>query len=67
MDTHKFRILAIEPDTRCREHLRALLDGRVEADLVIVASADAAAGAIHTNRPDLVLTSAVLPPAPKSR
>jgi hypothetical protein len=62
MDTHRLRILAIEPDTRCREHLRALLDGRVEADLVIVASADAAAGAIHTNRPDLVLTSAVLPP-----
>ena len=62
METQKLRILAIEPDARCREHLRALLAGRVEADLVIAASPEAAAGAIHTNRPDVVLMSAVLPP-----
>jgi len=62
METQKLRILAIEPDARCREHLRALLAGRVEADLVIAASPEVAAGAIHTNRPDVVLMSAVLPP-----
>jgi hypothetical protein len=62
MDTQKLRILAIEPDAECREHLRALLAERIEADFVIVSSAEGAAGAMHANRPDAVLTSAVLPP-----
>ena len=62
MDTQRLRILAIEPDAACRGHLRALLADRIDADLVIASSAEAAAGAMHTNRPDVVLTSAVLPP-----
>ena len=62
MDTPKLRILAIEPDTACREHLRTLLADRIDADFVIVSSAEAAAGVMHANRPDAILTSAVLPP-----
>ena len=56
------RILAIEPDAACREHLRALLVERTSASLEIVATADAASIAMHANRPDLILLSAVLPP-----
>ncbi len=62
MDTQKLRILAIEPDAECRGHLRALLADRIDADLVVASSAEAAAGAMYANRPDVVLTSAVLPP-----
>ena len=61
MATERLRILAIEPDAACRGHLRALLTDRIDAELVIASSAEAAAGAMHTNRPDVVLTSAVLP------
>jgi PilZ domain-containing protein len=62
MDTQSLRILAIEPDAACREHLRALLVERTSASLEIVATADAASIAMHANRPDLILLSAVLPP-----
>jgi hypothetical protein len=62
MNRQKLRILAIEPDEGCRERLRQLLNQRVEVDVVIKSSAEEAAGAMHTERPDLVLTSAVLPP-----
>ena len=62
MSREKLRILAIEPDEACRERLRQLLNQRVEVVVVIKSSAEEAAGAMHTERPDLVLTSAVLPP-----
>ena len=42
------RILAIEPDAACREHLRALLVERTSASLAIVATADAASIAMRT-------------------
>ena len=62
MDGQKLRILAIEPDEACRKQLRALLARRTKADVVFASSPEDAAGAIHDNRPDLILTSAVLPP-----
>jgi hypothetical protein len=62
MDGQKLRILAIEPDPACREQLRALLAQRTKADVVFASSSEDAAGAIHDNRPDLILTSAMLPP-----
>jgi hypothetical protein len=62
MDTQKLRILAIEPDAECRGRLRALIEDRIDADLVVASSAESAAGAMYANRPDVVLTSAVLPP-----
>ena len=62
MSREKLRILAIEPDETCRERLRRFLIQRAEVDVVVRASAEEAAGAMHTQRPDLVLTSAVLPP-----
>jgi hypothetical protein len=62
MSRENLRILAIEPDAACREHLRSLLTERIDAEIDVAASAEAAAGAMHARRPDLVLTSAVLPP-----
>jgi hypothetical protein len=62
MDTNSLRILAIEPDAACREHLRAMLVERTAATIEVVATADAASIAMHANQPDLILLSAVLPP-----
>ncbi len=62
MATSKLRILAIEPDAACREHLQSLLAGRIFADVIMVANADAAAATLRSDRPDLILVSAVLPP-----
>jgi hypothetical protein len=62
MDLQKLCILAIEPDAGCREHLHAFLAARIEADFVIVPSAEAAAGVMHVDRPDAVLISTMLPP-----
>jgi CheY-like chemotaxis protein len=62
MDGQRLRILALEPDEACREHLGRLLRQRIEVDVVMTSTAEEAAGAMHTQRPDLVLTSAVLPP-----
>ncbi len=62
MNGQKLRILALEPDEACRAQLRHLLSQRIEVDVVMTSTAEEAAGAMHTQRPDLVLTSAVLPP-----
>src|SRR5262245_25086626 len=62
MDRQKLRVLAIEPDESCRERLRRLLNQRGDVDVVVKSSAEEAAGIMHTERPDLVLTSTVLPP-----
>jgi hypothetical protein len=62
MHRQTLRILALEPDADCRERLRALLVERIDAEIVVVASPEGAAGEIHARRPDVVLTSAVLPP-----
>jgi hypothetical protein len=62
MERHPLRILAIEPDPDCREHLRDLLAQQTEVSVELVATAEAAAAAMHANPPDLILASAVLPP-----
>ena len=62
MNAQKLRILALEPDQVCRERLRHFLSQRMEVDVVMTSTPEEAAGAMHERRPDLVLTSAVLPP-----
>ena len=62
MQQHSLRVLAVEPDPACREHLRNLLAEQTRVSVELVATADAAAVAMHANPPDLILTSAVLPP-----
>ena len=62
MNGQKLRVLALEPDQVCREHLRDFLSQRIELDVVMTSTPEEAAGAMHERRPDLVLTSAVLPP-----
>lgn len=62
MSAPKLRILALEPDQACREHLHHLLRQRVDVDVVLTSTAEEAAGAIYEKRPDLILTSSVLPP-----
>ena len=61
MSTERLRILAIEPDASCREHLRSLLAERVQADVVVAANEDKAAAEMRAQRPDLILVSAILP------
>jgi CheY-like chemotaxis protein len=62
MQQHPLRVLAVEPDPACREHLRNLLARQAGVNVELVATADAATAAMHANPPDLILTSAVLPP-----
>ena len=62
MQQQPLRVLAVEPDPACREHLRNLLAQQTGVSVELVATADAAAAAMHANPPDLVLASAVLPP-----
>ena len=47
MSAKKLRILAIEPEADCREHLRSLLAERITADVVLTATAEAAASAMR--------------------
>jgi hypothetical protein len=62
MAQHPLRVLAVEPDPVCREHLRNLLARQSGVNVELVATADAVAAAMHANPPDLILTSTVLPP-----
>jgi len=62
MPKPRFRILAVEPDAACGEILRQLIEGRANADVVIVTSPEAAIGALSSQLPDVVLLSALLPP-----
>jgi DNA-binding response OmpR family regulator len=61
MATKRLRILAIEPDPTCREHLQSLLSEQVVADVVVAANEDRAAAAMRADLPDLILVSAILP------
>jgi CheY-like chemotaxis protein len=61
MKNERLRILAIEPDATCREHLQSLLAERLLADVVVAANEGKAAAAMRVERPDLVLVSAILP------
>jgi DNA-binding response OmpR family regulator len=67
MNGQKLRILALEPDPACREPLAQFLSHRMDVDVVMTSTAEEAAGAMHERRPDLVLTSAVLPPRTEER
>jgi hypothetical protein len=56
------RILALEPDQGCGQRLRQLVADRLGAEIVVVASADAAISQMTSRVPDLILTSSLLPP-----
>ncbi len=62
MRTLRFRILAVEPDPACGEMLRQLIDGRSNAEVVVVNSPEAAVGVLSSPLPDVVLLSSLLPP-----
>src|SRR4051812_23841093 len=55
-------VLAVEPDSTQANILRKILRGRIDADLIVVATKDAAIGALSARVPDLVLVSTLLPP-----
>ena len=55
-------VLAIEPDTRQAAIVKRVLKERVQAELVVVDSRDAAFDAIRTAIPDVVLVSMLLSP-----
>ena len=57
-----FRILAIEPDPQRGISLTRLVRDHVNADVVLVASTEAAIAAMSESAPDLILTSALLTP-----
>jgi hypothetical protein len=57
-----FRILAIEPDFERGRRLTQLVREHVDAEVVLVASTDAAIAAMSDAAPDLILTSALLAP-----
>ena len=46
----------------CGEILRQLIEGRTNAEVVVVASPEAAVGALSSKLPHVVLLSALLPP-----
>ena len=56
-------ILAIEPDRRQASQLRAMVKGRLRADLVLAESAAPALIALGGRVPDLILVPALLSPA----
>lgn len=63
MRTPRFRILAVEPDPACGEILKQLIEGRANAEVVVVTSPEAAVGALSSQLPDVLLLSALLPPS----
>ena len=60
--TERPLILAIEADSRQAAELSSLFEHEVSADLVLASSAKQALAAVGTRIPDLVLTSALIPP-----
>jgi CheY-like chemotaxis protein len=63
MQNPRFRILAVEPDPACAESLKRLISDRVNAEVIVAPSAEAAVGALASQIPDIVLISALLPSA----
>jgi CheY-like chemotaxis protein len=55
-------ILAVEADSRQAAELSSLFENEFSAELVLASSAQKALAAIGTRVPDLVLTSALIPP-----
>jgi CheY-like chemotaxis protein len=62
MEAPATRILALEPDFERGERLKQLICERVDAEVVVVPSADAAIAAMSSQVPDVILTSMLLPP-----
>jgi CheY-like chemotaxis protein len=58
-----FRILAVEPEPQRGRYLADLVRGRIDADIVVVRSADDAIAAIVERTPDIILTAALLSPS----
>jgi len=59
-------ILAVETDTRQAAELSSLFQSELSAELVLASSARQALAAIGDRVPDLVLTSALIPPKDES-
>ena len=59
-------ILAVEADSRQAAELSSLFKNEFSAELVLASSAQQALTAIGTRIPDLVLTSALIPPKDES-
>ena len=59
-------ILAVEADSRQAAELSSLFENEFSAELVLASSAQQALKAIGTRIPDLVLTSALIPPKDES-
>jgi len=55
-------ILAVEPDRHQASQLQAIARGRLNAELVLEATAERALGALGDRIPDLILTAALLSP-----
>lgn len=55
-------ILAVEPDQHQAAQLTALFRRQFEAELVLASSTSAALAKLHGRIPELVLTSALMPP-----
>ena len=55
-------ILAVESDSRQAAELSSLFENEFSAELVLASSAQQALAAVGTRIPDLVLTSALIPP-----
>jgi len=55
-------ILAVEADSRQAAELSSLFQNELSAELVLASSAAQALAAVGTRIPDLVLTSALIPP-----
>jgi CheY-like chemotaxis protein len=55
-------ILAVEPDQHQAAQLTALFRRQFEAELVLASSTNAALAKLHGRIPELVLTSALMPP-----
>jgi hypothetical protein len=67
MKSETFSILAVEPDPERARHLKRLLHEQVDAKILVTHSSDVAIASLAFEMPDLVVTSALLPPSDDSR
>jgi hypothetical protein len=65
--TTQLRILALEPDRARAENLRRFIADRVDAEVTIATSSHVAITLVSQRVPDVVLTSALAPPAEDER
>jgi hypothetical protein len=67
MNTPRFSILALEPDPTRAINLRQMLCDRVDAEIVLATTSEAAIEALSWKMPDVVLTSALVGPEDDAR